>query len=335
MTEKISQEYKDKLYSYQIGNVSNIIRILKSNNSVLDASDTGTGKTYTAIAACAQLKLKPIVICPRSVIFTWKNVSKIFKIEPFFIANYETLKHGKYYNNKGKRVKCPYLFFDSKTENKFNMYSWKFNQKDKENLIFIFDEVHKCTNFDTQNGQLLLSAKNTGIPMMILSATIADKPEKIKMFSYILNFIDKSVQEKQNLTFEQYINVIDKWLFRGTTPMVRIHNMIYPDRGTRMRIDNIEGFPETQILPVPYTIDKKTESEIEKEYESIRNLLDELKEKKFKDKGNILVKVLRAHQKIELLKMPLFIELTKEFRNEGKSVVIFVNFTDSLKTLSK
>lgn len=335
MTDKISKKYKDKLYPYQVGNVSNIIRILQNNNSVLDASDTGTGKTYTAIAACAELNLKPIVVCPRSVIYTWKNVSKIFNIEPFFIVNYETLKYGKYYNKKGKRIKCPYLLYDSKTENKYNMYSWKFNNKDKDNLIFIFDEVHKCTNFDTYNGQLLLSAKNTSIPIMILSATLADKPEKIKMFAYILNFIDRTVAEKQNLTFEQYMKVIDKWLFRDTTPMVRIHNMLYPDRGTRMRIDNIEGFPETQIVPVPYNIDKNTEAEIEKEYETIAELLDELKEKKFKDKVNILVKVLRAHQKIELLKIPLFIELTKEFLNEGKSIVIFVNFTQTLKTLAK
>ena len=63
--------------------------------------------------------------------------------------------------------------------------------------------------------------------------------------------------------------------------------------------------------------------------------MEELKDKKNKDKGNILVAVMRAHQKIELLKIPTFIELVKQFRDEeGKSVVIFVNFTQTLKTLA-
>jgi Mimiviridae putative ATP-dependent RNA helicase len=335
MTDQISKKYKDKLFSYQIGNVNNIIRILKENNSVLDASDTGTGKTYTAIAACAELKLRPIIICPRSVMFTWKSVSKIFNVEPFFIVNYETLKFGKYYNKKGNRVKCPFLIYNKNEEDIFKTYSWTSLPK-KEKLIFIFDEVHKCTNFDTFNGQLLLSAKNTDLPIMILSATLADKPEKIKMFAYVLNFIDKQNAEKLKLTFDQYMKVIDRWLDRDSTPMVRIHDTLYPDRGTRMRIDALgKAFPENQVIPLPYNIKKQDEKEIQKEYEKIAELLDELKEKKRKDTGNILVKVLRSHQKIELLKIPLFIELTRDFNNEGKSVVIFVNFTNTLKTLAK
>jgi superfamily II DNA or RNA helicase len=333
MADDISKKYKNKLYPYQIGNVNNIIKIIKQNNSVLDASDTGTGKTYSAIASCSTMGLRPIVICPRSVMSNWRNVCKIFDVNPFFIVNYETLKFGKFYDNKGKRKKCPYLIYDKNAENKYEIYKWDLPKK--ENLIFIFDEVHKCTNFNTFNGQLLLSTKKTNLPIMILSATLADKPEKIKMFAYILNFIDKTIIEKQKLNFEQYMKIIDKWLERDTKPMVRIHDMLYPDRGTRMRVDSIPEFPQTQIAPVSYNIDQKAEAEIEKEYETIAKLLDELKDKKSKDKANILVKVLRAHQKIELLKIPLFIELTKDFANEGKSVVIFVNFTQTLKTLAK
>lgn len=372
MTEQLAKKYKDKLFSYQIGNVSNIIRIIESNNSVLDASDTGTGKTYTAVAACAELKLRPIIVSPKAILSNWKKVCKIFDVKPFFIVNYETLKYGKYYNEKGIRKVCPYLDYnkdaissDDENDDKSdkdgkikiiaetslknkkssggefvekqieqqNIYTWNIPKKEK--IIFIFDEVHKCTNFDTFNGQLLLSAKDTGYPIMILSATLADKPDKIKMFSYVLNFIDRTIVEKQKITFKQYIKIMESWIGRDTTPMVRIHNMLYPDRGTRMRIDSIPEFPTTQIVPVAYNISEKNEAEIQKEYENIADLLDELKEKKRKDKANILVAVLRAHQRIELLKIPLFVELTRDFLNEGKSVVIFVNFTQTLKTLAK
>lgn len=340
----LDEKYKKKLYSYQIQNVLNLIRVINNNNAVLDASDTGTGKTYTAIATCAQLNLKPLVICPKAVMSVWRKVCKIFGITPFFIVNYETIKNGKYYNEKRERKKCPYIKYNKqknsdgenndKKNNKVNPYTWKLNEKDK--IIFIFDEVHKCTNMNTYNGQLLLSTKITGKPIMLLSATIADKPEKIKMFSYILNFIDRKLAESQKLDFDTYMNIIEKWIGRGSAPMIRIHNMLYPDRGTRMRIDVLgDLFPETQISAVPYSMGSTKENEIQREYQKIADLLDELKEKKNKDKGNMLVAVLRARQRIELLKIPTLVELTQEFREEGKSIVIFVNFTQTLKTLSE
>jgi len=70
--QNISDKIKKELLQYQIGNADNIIRVLQNNGTVLDASDTGTGKTYTAVATCAQLKLNPLIICPKAVMSTWK-----------------------------------------------------------------------------------------------------------------------------------------------------------------------------------------------------------------------------------------------------------------------
>ena len=66
MTE---QDITNKLLSYQVGHVLQLTECLRLRNRVLDASDTGTGKTYCAIAACSILKLSPIIICPKSVIY--------------------------------------------------------------------------------------------------------------------------------------------------------------------------------------------------------------------------------------------------------------------------
>lgn len=322
----MDSEITKYLLSYQIQNATNVVEIVQTNGACGDFSDTGTGKTFSSIAACKQLGLSPIVICPRGVMATWKKVSNIFNIKPFFIVNYETIKYGKYYNEKGKRIKCKYIEF------KDEKYTWK--NLEKEKIIFIFDEVHKAANFNTFNGLLLISAKQTEKPILILSATIADSAEKFRTFAYILNFIDKETVKNNNIDFEEYMNIINSWIDRKE-PMERIYNMIYPSRGTRMRIQSISSFPATQITATPYDIQKKKEIAIEQEYKKIRTLLEQLKEKKRKDKANILVAVLRAHQRIELLKIPLFIDLTNDFIEEGKSVVIFVNYTDTLKTLAK
>lgn len=322
------KEIYDKLYEYQRDHVKNLLYIIKKNNSVLDSSDTGTGKTYTSIALCKILKKNPIIICPKSVISVWRKVCDLFEVKALLIVNYETIKIGKYYNN-GDRVNCPYINIIE--DNKKLLYKWNIKE---ENIIFIFDEVHKCSDINTQNGQLLFSSKDTKKNILLLSATIADNPNKFKLFFYILNFIDPIQVETQNINYEKYQSIMSKWIMRDKNPMLRINSMLYPDRASRMKIDVLGNmFPETQIIAMAYTIEKNRERDIEREYRNIQKLLEDLKDKKNKDKGNILTKILRSRQKIEILKVPLFVELTNDFLENKYSVVIFVNFTKTLQEL--
>jgi superfamily II DNA or RNA helicase len=313
------EKIKNKLLSYQIQHTENIVRIINKNNACLDASDTGTGKTYCAIAACHILKLSPIIICPKSVISTWRNVCKYFNVDPYLIINYESLKTGNNYD-KMKLIK----------EKNNNTYEF-----DKiPSTIFIFDEAHRCANLETENNKMLFAAKLTSTPILILSATIADFPEKFKPFFYILNFIEPEQIKTSNIDAKKYMRIMDEWIFRDNKPLVRIHKMLYPNRASRMRIDVLgDLFPQTQITATPYTLDEKRRLEIEKEYNNLYFELEEIKKKKDKDKLNPLTITLRAHQKIEILKIPLFVELCNDFRQNMYSVVIFVNFTKTLNIL--
>jgi len=336
-------QIKDKLLKFQIIHVNNLVRIINKNNAVLDASDTGTGKTYAAIAACKILNLQPIILCPKSVMSSWFKVCKHFKLEPFFIVNYETIRQYKYYDANRDRVICPYISKiikkNDKNDNDNDTYSvTKFKWNVPKDIIFIFDEVHRATHLHTSNGQLLYSAKMTGNPLMILSATLADRPDKFILFFWILNFIDPETVKKSQLTYLKYASIMAKWLSRDQQPMLRIHHMLYPSRAARIRIDNLGSlFPETQITAEPYNMGKTRELEIEKQYKIIADELDFISDKEEQDrtKGDImLVKIMRAHQKIELLKIPTFVELANDLLESNYSVVIFVNFTQTLKTLA-
>lgn len=324
----VSDKIKKLLLSYQINNTENIIKNIQNNGAVLDASDTGTGKTYTAVASCAAMKLRPIVISPKAVMASWKKVCSVFNVEPFFIVNYETIKNMKMYNKNNERIKCPYLLYNAKTK----QYKWKDIPSD---VIFIFDEAHKCSSLSTYNGSLLLAVKDTTPnKILILSATIADHPEKFRLFFYILNFISPEHAKANDIDFKKYMKIIEEWILRDSKPMVRIYNMLYPTRATRMSIDVLgDLFPETQISAIPYSMGKNREEEIQAQYEIIENAMNLLKNKE-KKHTNPLVAALRAHQKIELLKISTFVELTNDFLHQGFSVVIFVNFTQTLKSLA-
>jgi superfamily II DNA or RNA helicase len=311
------EKIKHKLLDYQIQHTENLVRILTKNKTCLDASDTGTGKTYTAIAACSILDLKPIIICPKTIKSTWKNVCEYFNLQPEIIINYESLKTGNYDDLK----------IINNKETKF-----EFNKKD--GTIFIFDEAHRCANLETDNCKILLAAKKTSIPILLLSATIADFPEKFKPFFYILNFIKEEQLKTMNISIEKYMRIVDEWIQRDKRPMVRIHIMLYPDRASRMRIDVLgDLFPETQITATPYNLDEKRRKQIELEYKILQNILQEIKDKKSEDKKNPLVYIMRTQQNIEALKIPLFVELANDYMHNGYSVVIFVNFTKTLEKL--
>lgn len=336
MSLNINKSIANKLLSYQVGNTENLVRIITENKAVLDASDTGTGKTYSAVACCAQLKLRPYVICPKAVMSAWKKVCQYFNVEPIAIVNYESIRNCKSYApDTYDRITSPnvkYVKLPKKDKSESDKY--KFVWTVPNDCVFIFDEVHKCSDIGTLNSMLLFGAKESQKPIMILSATIADHPEKFRIFFYILNFLDPS-SVGPNVDFNVYMRIVDRWIFKDSNPMGRIHNMLYPNRATRVRIDVLgDLFPETQIDAIPYSMGKKRENEIQQKYEEIARELDELIKKDNKERMNALVRVLRAHQKIELLKVPTFVELANDFMHNGYSVVIFVNFTKTLEMIA-
>ena len=105
-----------KLLSFQTAHVFQLMECLKLRNRVIDASDTGTGKTYCAIALCSLLKLTPFIVCPKSVIANWVSVCKEFNLPYLGISNYESLKSGNYYTENYEKVKCPYMDIMARSE---------------------------------------------------------------------------------------------------------------------------------------------------------------------------------------------------------------------------
>lgn len=326
----------DKLLIYQKEHVNKLINIIKNNNSALDGSDTGTGKTYTSIAVCKILNLKPIIICPKAVISSWTKVLKIFNVEALFIVNYETIKSFKYYDKNQNRITCPYIVHNLKNENKskiiqndeFSPYKWNVQN---ENCIFIFDEVHRASSSKSLNGKLLFSAKLTNKPILILSATIADTTVKFNLFSWILNF-----SKDTDMPYYSYIDMLKYAFIVYLNSMHDIFRMLYPSRASRMKITELgDLFPETQIIAEPYTLGKTREQEIQKYYNIIEDELSSLQDKMIKDKTTYLVRIIRAHQKIELLKIPIFVEIAENLIKEKYKLVIFVNFTQTLNALGQ
>jgi superfamily II DNA or RNA helicase len=307
------EHIEKKILDYQTLHILNLISIFKKSNTccAVDFSSTGTGKTYTTIALCGQLDYEPIIICPKSVICYWKDICELFGVVPKTIINYESLKKGKELNDDMTKIKSTIVeIIDDKI-------IWKNINKNKN--IIIFDEAHRCKNHKTLNGKLLLSAKDT-CRILLLSATIAQKYEDFLLFGYMLNFYK---QIKNGKKWIEGILREEKYKFTSKDE-TQLASYIYPIKGSRMSFSDMSKKLSTNNISTQcYSIDEVYVKEIEKEYKKIKN-----------DKS-ALEAISNSRQRIELLKIPIVIDLAEKYLDIGKSVVIFVNYLSTMSDLIK
>jgi superfamily II DNA or RNA helicase len=359
-----------QLLDHQIKHYSNIKNSITKYSRALDASDTGTGKTYISVKICLDLGLIPWVICPKSVVASWLRVIKQAKIKKYNIITYEQLALSTDLINKN---------------NLSDEYDWKFEADDnfksnkKKNYLFIYDEAHKCKNSKTINSKILLSLSKYPVKILLLSATIIDKPLYFIPFGIVLKLYNS---EQEGLDWmSKTISV--GGIKNSSNPMIHIHKVLFNDYASRMRIDDTIGvFKENKIFFEGITM--KNYWEIEQKYDKINIILEQAKKnkktnkstktnksnksKKISDideesndkniveedlydnvefydpdivkddesekKENSLATIQRLRQEIEFLRVDTICEMTSKYLTQQKSVAIFVNFTKTIKELS-
>jgi superfamily II DNA or RNA helicase len=333
----LNDQVKSKLLPYQVKHASTLCSILLSKGRALDLSQTGTGKSYVSAGVCAELGLRPLIISPKSLITMWPRVLQQYGVEPYGVANYEMIQNGKYMVN-GKQVECPYIkeikVSRSNKDAIVNEYKTKKNSADQfvsfewvnipDDMILIFDEAHRCKNTRTYNSMLLHTASETQVKILLLSATLADKPENFILPAFVLGLANTCQGAKHWLSSlrHEYDSI-----------MTGVHAKIYPDYASRMKVldaDVQSLFPDNKIMANCYEMENA--EEIEAQYQLIQTELAKLRDKESKA-NNVLSRILYARMRIEQLKIPTFVRIAKQELNKGKSVALFVNFNETMTTL--
>jgi superfamily II DNA or RNA helicase len=311
----------DKLFNYQKKHVLQLIHHLESKNIIVDSSDTGCGKTYTTIQICKKLNLVPFVICPKSVISNWIDVCNYFDCRLFGISNYELCKNSKYYD-KNKIVENKYIT----KENKSFTFSFP------SNVIIIFDEAHKCKNNNTINTKMLQGAKESCNKIILLTATLSDRIENLKFFGLILGMYSNIRSYNgfmKNKRYEFRRSIKMNKIGREFEELYVFRELLFNGYSSRMSIKELE-IPPNQIMTNSYSL--KECKKIDELYKEINTAVSNLHIKE--ERKNSFAVIIRARQKIELLKIPIFIELIEEGLENGLHVVVFVNFLETQNILA-
>ena len=341
----MNQEIRNKLLTYQVQHTESLVASLQNHRRALDASDTGTGKTYSAIAVAKLLNLKPLIICPKSVIQTWSDVLNFYDCPYYGIANYELIQNCRYYEKWGsERKTCPYVTREvkqdkdsknhiklkdvlkdikdkndakkgSKKKKKY-VYKWKL----PKDVLIIFDEAHRCKNKKSNTSTILVSISQGNCKILMLSATIADKPVTFEVCGYVLGLFSNIRNAKH-------------WMRRNCDEgeMSAVFEALYPKYASRMKISNLgKLFPENKIKCE--CLHMENAKEIAEQYKIIEDAVAQIHAEEESSCG--IGALMKARMKIEQLKIPTILNKAQDYLEKGFAVSIFVNFTGTLLTLA-
>jgi superfamily II DNA or RNA helicase len=318
--------FPEGLLPYQPCAVAHLVQSLIDNGAAADGSDTGIGKTYQALAVCRELSLEPVVVCRKAGVSSWLKACQAMKVRPRVIVNWEMMRTGKVTIN-GKHV----LKRTKRSYRSGYDFEWRLPQ----GVLLIFDEAHLGFNPDSLNYAMWTAS--AGIASISASATFADRPSRLRGLFKVLRVMEEEEFDKWLVKRGNFLNQYNEYeSLAALDDMKAINKILYPGYGYRVSYDDpgVKAyFPERVIQTEIVDLGEKS---VEEQNRSYFDMIE--KAKKLKELGKqaeLMVADLRYRQYAELLKVPILVDMTREYLYEGKAVVVFVNFRETLAQLMK
>jgi superfamily II DNA or RNA helicase len=219
--------------------------------------------------------------------------------------------------------------------------------------FIVMDEAHRAAGLTSKNSEMAMAAKRQGIPTLLLSATLADTPLELKAAGYVLGLHDGDERNDTLATFHNRVDPFYNWArrhgcgpgafsafeFRGTAAqqaahMAKINSAIIPERGARTRIADLgDAFPETQITAELF--EPGDAAKVDALYAEMADALAVLRERTDQYSESAFSRLLKARQEVELIKVPIAVELATDAIAQGRSVAIFINFRATVEELCR
>ncbi|MBR4107505.1 MAG: hypothetical protein IKK45_02300 [Akkermansia sp.] len=265
-----------------------------------------------------------VVVTTKATVPSWRMVLEKFGVKPLLVTNYEQL-------TRGKQAVC---------RKHGTYFEWLL----PADALIVFDECQKCKGLKSLNSGLLIAARRHHFRILLCSATAASNPLEMKALGFALGLHALC----DFYTWARRHGVVDGFFglqFNGEPDALkRIHESIFPHKGSRMTIANIPSFPATMIEATPIETGKA--KSIQRVYDNLKRQMKEAQRHDDRDTLHSLAHnlnarsvtaltiQLRARQEIELLKADAMVAMAKDAVEEGMSVVLLVNFDATIEHLA-
>jgi len=322
-----SVSFSFRNYQLEAGKV--LAGILERKRFALDGSETGVGKTFTAIAAALEFDKPPVaVICRAKAKTKWTEALALFGITPVFVMSWD------------KARDCSEWFLPIKNKKGKLM---TFNLRLQEPTLLVIDEIHAGGAVKSQNAELVIAARRCPNAYVLgLSGTVADTPLKMRAVGFCTglhslgedfwlwcrkNGCGKSPfggMYFRKRDRERVLGNLNQKLFAGADPWgIRLHKK---DLVVAGQFPDCETFVELWDIPFKmpgWLIPAMDEIRMEE-------ITDEDRHQGEVPSG---VTAIRERQRAELAKVPALMDEIEDLLEEGECPVVFVQFVRTLQTI--
>lgn len=323
--EKVEIDYSKYDNRPPLSHQKEAIEKLVGSRRFILADDMGLAKTGSSIIAALETGAKKIlIICPASLKINWQREIAIYSDRTCYIAE------GKKYSSDEDFTIVNYdilkNFYDPKNKENSELIKTKYD-------LVILDEAHMVSNAQAQRTKIINSFVKEIKQVWLLTGT----PMTSRPINYynLLNIIESPVAQNWMAYAIRYCQGYQfragnrkVWNVTGASNLEELRERTSKQILRRLK-EEVLDLPEKIITPVYLRTSSKEYKDLMGEY------YEWLKNKK-EESSSLTIqfsKIMKVRKVIANEKVKETIEFAQNIVDQGKKVIIFTNFTDTLQLI--
>lgn len=323
--EEVSIDYSKYDHRPPLTHQKEAIEKLTGSRRFILADDMGLGKTTSTIIAALETGAKKIlIICPASLKINWEREIANYTDRSVYIAE------GKKFSTESDFVIVNYdilkNFHDPKDKDNSLLFKSEFE-------LVVLDEAHMVSNAQAQRTKIINSYVKTIKRVWLLTGT----PMTSRPMNYynLLNIIESPVAQNWMAYAIRYCQGYQftagnrkVWNVTGASNLEELRDRTSKQILRRLK-EEVLDLPDKIITPVYLRLKSK-------EYEDLMGEYYEWFDKNSNESSSLTVqfsKLMKVRKVISNEKVKQTIEFVENIIDQGKKVIIFTNFTDTLQTI--
>ena len=324
-TTEVKIDYSKYSHRIPLEHQKVAIEKLVGSKKFILADDMGLGKTTAAIIASLETNVKKIlIICPASLKINWEREIRNYSDRSVYICE------GKNFSTEHDIVIINYdivkNFYDLKDKENSPITKGNFD-------LIIMDEAHYVANPQSLRTKLINSFVKSSEYLWLLTGTpMTNRP--INYYN-LLNLIESPVAQNWMAYVIRYCQGYQfkagnrkVWNVNGASNLEELRDRTSRQVLRRLKEDVLD-LPEKIITPIYLRLKSKKYEELMGEYYEWYN-------KNPNESKSLTVqfnKLMKVRQAIAEGKVTDTIELIENILEQGKKVIVFTNFTDTLQQI--
>jgi SWI/SNF-related matrix-associated actin-dependent regulator 1 of chromatin subfamily A len=325
--QSVSIDYSKYSHRPPLDHQKIAIEKLAGSKRFILADDMGLGKTTSTIIAALETGAKKIlIVCPASLKINWQREIANYSDRPVFIAE------GKKFSTEDDFVIVNYDILK-------NFHDSDPKKKDESLLLqsgfdlVILDEAHMISNVQAQRTKIINSfAKKVDKVWLLTGTPMTSRPMN---YYNLLNLIESPVAQNWKAYAIRYCQGFQftagkrkVWNVTGASNLEELRDRTSKQILRRLKEDVLD-LPDKIITPVYLRLKSK-------EYEDLMGEYFDWYDKNPDESSSLTVqfsKLMKVRKVIANEKTKQTIEFAENIIEQGKKVIIFTNFTDTLQRI--